>query len=76
MEYLLQLQWADPVAKGVARVLSTLPGGVEQTTAAVPGTTNGGFTLLRADDRLALEKIAQAIAAAGADVRIVAKDVA
>jgi hypothetical protein len=73
MEYLLDVQWTDPVATAVARVLSVLPDGVEQTTASVPVTMTRGFTVLRADDAVALEGIVQAMAAAGADVRMVAR---
>lgn len=76
MEYLLDVQWADPVAKIVARILSALPVGVEQTTASVPVALTHGFTVLRTEDGVLLEQIAQAIAEAGADVRIVARDAA
>jgi hypothetical protein len=76
MEYLLDMRWADPVAAAVARVLSALPGGVEQTTAAVPVPTSHGFMVLRADHTVGLEQVVQAITAAGANVRVVVKEAA
>src|SRR5262249_36039315 len=76
MEYLLDVQWTDPVAKAVARVLSALPDGIEATTASVPVATTRGFTVLRADDWAALQSIVHAIADAGADVRIAEREAA
>ena len=76
MEYLVDVQWADPVAKAVSRVLSVLPDGVEQRTAFVPTAMNHGFTLLSTDEATALEKIADALTAAGADVQIITSDAA
>ena len=73
MEYLLDVRWSDPVARALAGVLSALPDGVEQTTASVPLGMSRGFTVLRADDASALERIAEALTAAGADVQIVAR---
>ena len=32
MEYLLEVQWSDPVSRAVARILSALPDEIEQTT--------------------------------------------
>lgn len=76
MEYLLDVRWTDPVAKAMGAVLSALPDGVEQTTASIPGATSRGFMLLRADDAVALEKMAETMIAAGADVRIVPREAA
>jgi hypothetical protein len=76
MEYLLDVQWADPVATAVRRVLSGLPAGVESRTAVVPTVRHHGFTLLSLDDPTALASITDAITAAGADVRIVASEAA
>jgi hypothetical protein len=76
MEYLLDLQWTDPVAKAVARVLSALPDDVEQTTASVPVAMIRAFTVLRASDSVTIKSIVQSIDAAGAEVRIVEQQAA
>ena len=76
MEYLLDVQWADPVATAVRRVLSGLPAGVESRTAVVPTARHHSFTLLSIEDPTTLATIADAISAAGADVRIVASEAA
>lgn len=74
MEYLMEVQWADPVGRAVARILSALPDDVEQTTSSVPLGMTRGFALFRCANAGALADIAQAVAAAGAEVRVVAKD--
>lgn len=71
MEYLLEVQWTDPVASAVARILSTLPDGVEQTTSYVPSGTTRGFGVLRAESPEALADILHAITGCGAEVRVV-----
>lgn len=71
MRYLLEVEWKDPVATAVARVLSGLPGDVEQTTGSVPPGVTRGFVVLSSSDRAALDGVARAVAAAGAGVRIV-----
>jgi len=76
MEYLLAVHWTDPVANAVGRVLSALPEGIEQTTASLPLATSRGFTVVRAENVVALEAIVRAIADAGADVRIVTAEAA
>lgn len=72
MEYLLEIQWSDPVAAALVSVLSTLPTDVEPRTAAIPPDTPRGFVVLAAPDREEMERLAQAITAAGATVRVVA----
>lgn len=47
MESLLEVQWSDPVARAVARILSQLPADVEQTTSAVPLGLSRGHLLRR-----------------------------
>lgn len=71
MEYLLELQWTDPVASAVARVLSTLPDGVEPTTSVLPSATSRGFEVLQADSPVALAALVDAITRCGAEVRII-----
>ena len=71
MDYLLDLYWTDPVARAVARVLSALPEGLEQTTGSLPMATSRSFAVVRAENAVALEGIVRAIADAGADVRVV-----
>lgn len=71
MQYLLEVRWIDPVASAVARVLSALPDGVEQTTGSLPPGTSRGFEVLRADSPTALSELVQAITACGAEVRLI-----
>jgi hypothetical protein len=71
MEYLLELQWADPVASAVARILSALPDGVEPTTSSLPPGTSRGFEVLRADSSVALTELVDAITGCGAEVRVI-----
>jgi hypothetical protein len=72
MEYLLEVQWTDPTAESVARILSTLPEEVERETAAWPGATSRAFCVLRAQDPHALDRILSAIRESGAHTRVVA----
>ncbi len=72
MEYLLEVQWIDPVGRAVAGILSTLPDDVEETTSSVPLLARG-FAVLRSAEPRALSDIASAVAAAGANVRVVPK---
>ncbi len=74
MEYLLEVQWSDPVARAVARILSQLPADVEQTTSAVPLGLSRGFAVVRCATPDDLANIAEAGAAAGAEVRVTARD--
>ncbi len=74
MEYLLEVQWSDPVACAVARILSRLPADVEQTTSAVPVGLSRGFAVVRCATAGDLADIAQAVTAAGAEVRVTARE--
>lgn len=71
MEYLLEVHWVDPTARTVARVLSTLPAEVEQTTGDRPGGTSRAFCVLRAKSPEALHKVLDAITESGADARVI-----
>ena len=71
MEYLLEVQWTDPTAGTVARILSALPAGVEQATGDWPKATSRAFCVLRATDAEALAAMLDAIAASGADAHLV-----
>ena len=71
MEYLLELQWTDPVASAVRRILPTLPAGVELTTGALPSGTSRGFEMLRIDSPVTLTELVGAITRCGADVRVI-----
>ena len=73
MEYLLEVQWSDPVAHAVARILSQLPADVEQTTSAVPLGLSRGFAVVRCATPDDLAGVADAVAAAGAEVRVTAR---
>jgi hypothetical protein len=70
MEYLLEVQWSDPVARAVARILSRLPTDVEQTTGVVPLSLSRGFAVVRCPTPNELADIAEAVRAAGAEVRV------
>jgi len=75
MEYLLELQWTDPVASAVVRILSALPDGVEPRTSVLPPGTSRGFELLRADSPAALTELMDAITGCGAEVRVIGETV-
>lgn len=71
MEYLVEVQWTDPTAGSVARILSTLPDEVEQATGHWPDATSRAFCVLRAPDPHALDQILSAITRAGANTRVI-----
>ncbi len=71
MEYLLEIQWTDPAAVSVARILSTLPDEVERETGAWPGTTSRAFCVLRTRDPYILNRILSAIDQTGASTLVV-----
>ena len=71
MEFLLELQWPDPVAIDVARILRALPDGVEATTGSLPPAANRGFEVVRTDSPAALTALVDAITRCGADVRVI-----
>jgi hypothetical protein len=73
MEYLLEVQWIDPTACSVARILSALPDGVEQATADLPTGTSKAFCVLRAEDPQALAGIVHDIAEVGVATRLLAR---
>jgi hypothetical protein len=71
MEFLLELQWPDPVAIDVARILRALPEGVEPTTGSLPPATSRGFEVVTADSPVALTALVDAITGCGAEVRVI-----
>ncbi len=71
MEYLLEVRWNDPTASTVARILSTLPADVEHTTGDWPDGTSRAFCVVRANGPEALDDVLDAIAASGADARLI-----
>ncbi len=71
MEYLVEVEWTDPTAGSVARILSTLPDEVEQATGHWPQATSRAFCVLRATDPHALDRIVNAISEAGANTRVI-----
>jgi hypothetical protein len=71
MEYLLEVQWIDPTANSVARILSTLPAEVERATGDWPNGPSRAFCVLRAKNRESLDKVLEAISGSGADARVV-----
>lgn len=72
MQYLLEIEWDDPVGSAVSQVLSALPPDVEQTTRALPGGLSRSFIVVSAADRVRLDALARDIAGAGAAVRVAA----
>jgi hypothetical protein len=70
MEYLLEVRWKDPVANAVARILGSLPTGVEQTTGSVPYHMARAFSVLRVEGTRDVADVTEALAAAGAEVRV------
>ena len=72
MEYLLEITWSDPVADTLADILSALPTDVEQRTASVSPRMNHSFVVLSSSDCVALQGVADAMAAAGVGVRVTA----
>jgi hypothetical protein len=76
MEFLLELQWPDPVARAVARILTALPDGVEPTTGSLPPGMSRGFEVVRADSPATLAALVDAIIGCGAEVRVIGEGVA
>ena len=70
MEYLLEVRWEDPVAEAVARILSSAPEGVEQTTCHVPHGQGRAFGVYRSDSFEVLEGLARAMSNLGARVQV------
>jgi hypothetical protein len=70
-QYLLELDWNDPVANRVRRLLDTLPAGVQQMTRQLPMSHERGFVLVDAEDRTDVEAFARAVTEAGAGITIV-----
>jgi len=70
MEYLLEVHWVDPVADAVARLLSSLPEGVELTTGQAPQGRGRAFGVYRSDSFDVLEGLARAVSSLGAQVQI------
>ncbi len=73
MEYLIEVEWTDPVASALGQILYALPDDIEQRTGVVPAGRNRGFVVLAACDRAALDSVADAVTAAGAAVRVTAR---
>ncbi len=75
MDYMLEMQWIDPVAGRLVEILSVLPPHVVQT-ASLPRTDRGArseFALLRIETPSAVDAIAAAMRAAGVSVRLASK---
>jgi hypothetical protein len=75
MEYMLEMQWIDPVAGRLVEILSVLPPQVVQT-ASLPRTDHGArseFALLQVETPSAVDAIAAAMRAAGVRVRLASK---
>ncbi len=70
MEYLLEVRWDDPIAEAVARILSSVPGGVEQTTCHVPHGQGRAFGVYRSNNFEVLEGLVRAMSNLGARVQI------
>jgi hypothetical protein len=70
MEYLIEVQWNDPLAEAIGRLLRTMPQGVEQTTSEVPRGPERAFVVYRSDSSEALEGLACTVSKLGAQVRI------
>jgi hypothetical protein len=70
MEYLIEVQWDDPLADAIGRLLRTMPQGVEQATSEVPRGSERAFVVYRSDSSEALEGLACAVSKLGAQVRI------
>lgn len=70
-QYLLELEWNDPVANRVRRLLDTLPAGVQQMTRQLPRSDERGFVVVNAADRAELDAFARAVTEAGAGITIV-----
>ena len=70
MEYLLEIRWDDPIADAIARILSSVPEGVEQTTSYIPQGQGRAFGVYRSDSFEVLESLARAMSNLGARVQV------
>ena len=71
MQFLVEIEWEDPVATRVQRLLEALPAGIDQLDRQLPLATERGFVVVNAANRTALDAFAQAANHAGADVKII-----
>ena len=71
-QFLVEMEWPDPIAAAVRRLLERLPAGVEQADREVPQAVTHGFVVLNATDPHALDELTRAVTEAGAGVSIVA----
>ena len=69
-QYLVEIEWNDPVAMRVRRLLEALSPGIEQTTGQIPVSHERGFVVVNAADRAELDAFARAAHEAGAGVTI------
>jgi hypothetical protein len=70
MEYLIEVQWDDPLADAIGRLLRTMPQGVEQTTSQVPRGPERAFAVYRSDSSESIEGLVGTVSKLGARVRI------
>jgi len=70
MEYLIEVRWDDPIAHAVARVLGSVPEGLEQATGEVPCGQGSAFVVYRSGRTEVLDGLARALSALGARVRV------
>ena len=70
-QFLVEIEWQDPIAATVRRLLERLPAGVEQATRDVPQAMSHGFVVLNGADQHDLDDLTRAVTEAGAGVSIV-----
>ncbi len=70
MEYLLEVHWDDPIGAAVARILSSVPEGMEQTTGYVPQERSQAFVVYRSESFEVLAGLARAISNLGVQVQL------
>lgn len=70
MESLIEVRWDDPIADAIARILRSVPEGVEQMTGHVPQGQGRAFGVYRSDNVEILESLARAMVNLGAEVRV------
>jgi hypothetical protein len=70
MEYLIEVQWDDPLADAIGRLLRTIPQGVEQTTSEVPRGPERAFVVYRSESSEDIEGLVCTVSKLGARVRI------
>ncbi len=71
MEHLLEVRWDDPIAHAVARILGSVPEGVEQATGEVLFGQSSAFVVYRSSGTPEdLDRLARALSALGARVRV------